>query len=84
MTNLAPTLGWRCDWSAVTRVEEDAIFTKKSWRILPILLLAYLLAFIARLYPVAVKQELGFSDGVYGLGAGLFFITYLMFEVPSN
>jgi hypothetical protein len=31
-----------------------------------------------------VKQELGFSDGVYGLGAGLFFITYLMFEVPSN
>src|SRR4051812_42592254 len=31
-----------------------------------------------------MKQDLGFSDAVYGLGAGLFFITYLMFEVPSN
>ena len=31
-----------------------------------------------------MKQDLDFSDGVFGLGAGLFFITYLMFEVPSN
>jgi MFS family permease len=31
-----------------------------------------------------MKQDLAFSDAVYGLGAGIFFVTYLLFEVPSN
>jgi MFS family permease len=31
-----------------------------------------------------MKHDLGFSDAVYGLGAGIFFVTYLLFEVPSN
>src|SRR5215213_6634464 len=70
------------------RSEEDAIYAKINRRIIPIILFAYILAFLDRINvgytQLQMKQDLGFSDGVYGLGAGLFFITYLMFEVPSN
>ncbi len=68
--------------------EEDAIYHKINWRIVPIILFAYILAFLDRINvgftQLQMKQDLDFSDGVFGLGAGLFFITYLMFEVPSN
>ena len=68
--------------------EEDAIYRKINWRIVPIILFAYILAFLDRINvgftQLQMKQDLDFSDGVFGLGAGLFFITYLMFEVPSN
>lgn len=67
---------------------EDAIYRKINWRIVPIILFAYILAFLDRINvgftQLQMKQDLDFSDGVFGLGAGLFFITYLMFEVPSN
>src|SRR5262249_11503761 len=36
------------------------------------------------LVEVQVVQELGFSETVYGFGAGIFFLTYVLFEVPSN
>ena len=68
--------------------EEDAIYRKINWRIVPIILFAYILVFLDRINvgftQLQMKQDLDFSDGVFGLGAGLFFITYLMFEVPSN
>jgi D-galactonate transporter len=71
-----------------TRLEEDAIFSKIAWRVLPIILTAYILSFMDRINvgytQLQMKQQLGFSDGVYGLGAGLFFITYMLLEVPSN
>ena len=86
MTDLAPSLASTGTFAA--RTEEDAIFSKIAWRIIPIILLAYVLAFMDRINvgytQLQMKHDLGFSDGVYGLGAGLFFITYLMFEVPSN
>lgn len=86
MTDLAPSLASTGIFAA--RTEEDAIFSKIAWRIIPIILLAYVLAFMDRINvgytQLQMKHDLGFSDGVYGLGAGLFFITYLMFEVPSN
>ena len=68
--------------------EEDAIYAKITWRVMPIILFAYILAFLDRINvgytQLQMKQDLAFSDAVYGLGAGLFFITYLLFEVPSN
>ena len=68
--------------------EEDAIYRKINWRIIPIILFAYILAFLDRINvgftQLQMKADLGFSDAVFGLGAGLFFITYLIFEVPSN
>jgi ACS family tartrate transporter-like MFS transporter len=59
-----------------------------TWRLLPLLLLAYLAAYIDRINigfaATALKQDLGFSNTVFGFGAGLFFIGYFLFEVPSN
>jgi ACS family tartrate transporter-like MFS transporter len=58
------------------------------WRLLPLLLLAYLAAYIDRINigfaGAALKHDLGFSNTVFGFGAGLFFISYFLFEVPSN
>ena len=67
---------------------DDAVFRKITWRIMPMILIAYVFAFLDRINigyaQLQMKQELAFSDAVYGLGAGIFFVTYLLFEVPSN
>lgn len=64
------------------------LYRRVAWRIMPILLLAYVLSFLDRINvgyaQLQMKHDLGFSDAVYGLGAGLFFVTYLLFELPSN
>lgn len=57
-------------------------------RLIPLLLLAYLAAYIDRINigfaGTALKTDLGLSNTVFGLGAGLFFVSYFLFEVPSN
>jgi MFS family permease len=67
---------------------EDQVYRKISWRVMPIVLIAYIFAFLDRINvgyaQLQMKQDLAFSDAVYGLGAGIFFLTYLLFEVPSN
>jgi D-galactonate transporter len=74
--------------SSVGRSEEDVLFRKISWRVMPLVLIAYVFAFLDRINigyaQLQMKQDLAFSDAVYGLGAGIFFVTYLLFEVPSN
>ncbi|WP_168790639.1 MFS transporter [Paraburkholderia aromaticivorans] len=74
--------------SSTDRIVEDALFRKISWRIMPLVLIAYVCAFLDRINigyaQLQMKQDLAFSDAVYGLGAGIFFVTYLLFEVPSN
>ena len=66
----------------------DVLYRKIARRILPILLLAYIIAYIDRVNVSFAKlQMLGdlkFSESVYGLGAGIFFLGYFLFEVPSN
>ena len=66
----------------------DALFSKISWRILPILLIAYMIAYLDRVNigyaQLQMKQTLSWGDAVYGLGAGVFFLGYFLFEVPSN
>ena len=65
-----------------------ALFSKIDWRIIPILLIAYMVAYLDRINigyaQLQMKQTLPFSDAVYGLGAGIFFVGYFLFEVPSN
>jgi MFS family permease len=57
-------------------------------RIVPFLVLCYFLAFIDRVNvsvaALTMNRELGFTQAVFGFGAGLFFVTYFLFEVPSN
>jgi ACS family tartrate transporter-like MFS transporter len=62
--------------------------TKVAWRLLPFLLLLYVVAWIDRVNigfaALQMNADLGFSSAVYGFGAGVFFIGYALFEVPSN
>jgi MFS family permease len=68
--------------------EADATFRKVAWRIIPLLVVSYILAFVDRANVGFAKlqfaQDLGFSEAVYGLGGGLFYLGYSLFEVPSN
>jgi len=64
------------------------LYRKIAWRILPILLVCYIVAYIDRVNvgfaKLQMMGDLKFSDGVYGFGAGIFFLGYFLFEVPSN
>jgi D-galactonate transporter len=64
------------------------LYAKVSWRILPFLMLCYVVAFLDRINigyaQLQMKQTLTFSDATYGFGAGIFFVGYFLFEVPSN
>jgi sugar phosphate permease len=65
-----------------------AVFSKIDWRLIPLLLVAYMIAYLDRINigyaQLQMKQTLPFDDAVYGLGAGIFFVGYFLFEVPSN
>lgn len=62
--------------------------TKSMWRIVPLILLAYLMAYMDRVNisfaSLQMNDDLKFSASIYGLGAGLFFLAYALFEVPSS
>jgi D-galactonate transporter len=67
---------------------EKATYSKVTWRLIPFLFLCYILAYLDRVNVGFAKLQMGtdlnFSDVVYGTGAGIFFIGYFFFEVPSN
>jgi MFS family permease len=67
---------------------EKALFSKINWRILPLLVIVYCFAFIDRVNigfaQLQMKGELHFTDQVFAFGAGIFFVGYILFEVPSN
>ena len=68
--------------------QHDALYRRIAWRIVPVLLLAYIVAYIDRVNvgfaKLQMQDALGFSDAAFGLGAGLMFVGYCLFEVPSN
>ena len=67
---------------------ESAALRKVGRRLIPFLWLMYVAAFLDRtsvgFAALQMNRDLGFSASVYGLGAGLFFVGYCLFEVPSN
>jgi D-galactonate transporter len=73
---------------AARSAADDALFSKVSWRLLPLLIICYIIAFLDRINigfaQLQMKQTLPFSDEAYAFGAGVFFIGYFLFEVPSN
>ena len=66
----------------------DRMYQKISWRLLPFLLLCYFFAYLDRINigfaKLQMQQDLGFSDAIYGMAAGIFFLGYVIFEVPTN
>ncbi len=61
---------------------------KALWHILPLILLSYLCAYMDRVNvsfaAIQMNIDLSFSATIYGLGGGLFFLGYALFEIPSN
>ena len=68
--------------------EADTVYRKVGLRLLPLLFLCYIAAYLDRVNvgfaKLQMQSALQFSDAIYGLGAGIFFIGYFIFEVPSN
>jgi D-galactonate transporter len=67
---------------------ESQVLRKVAWRLIPLIIVCYLFAYFDRINisfaKFQIQSDLGFSDTVYGLGASIFFVGYVLFEVPSN
>ena len=78
--------------SVLNEAEQRATISKITWRLIPLLFVCYVIAYIDRINVGFAKLHLrevlgvdpGKFSGVYGLGAGLFFVGYFIFEIPSN
>jgi MFS transporter, ACS family, tartrate transporter len=64
------------------------IMTRITWRILPFLMLSYFIAFVDRVNAgfaaLQMNHDIGLTQAAFGLGGGLFYVTYVLFEIPSN
>ena len=67
---------------------EARTMAKVSRRLIPFVIICYFVAFLDRVNlgfaALEMNKDLGFSATVYGLGAGMFFISYFLLETPSN
>jgi sugar phosphate permease len=65
-----------------------ALYSRINWRLLPFLVTCYMFAYLDRVNvgfaKLQMQSDLSFSDAAYGVGAGIFFIGYVLFELPSN
>jgi MFS transporter, ACS family, tartrate transporter len=69
-------------------IDGRALYRRITWRLIPYLFLLYIVAYVDRVNvgfaAIDMKRQLGFSDTVYGTGAGIFFLGYALFDLPSN
>jgi ACS family tartrate transporter-like MFS transporter len=69
-------------------IDENALVSKVTRRIIPYLFICYIVNYLDRFNvsfaALEMKDDLGFSDTVYGPGASMFFVGYVFFEIPSN
>jgi ACS family tartrate transporter-like MFS transporter len=67
---------------------ERTTMARVTWRLLPFLLLLYIISWLDRVNvgfaKLQLNADLGFSETIYGIGAGIFFVGYGLCEVPSN
>ena len=74
--------------AVANEVDGADVMARAGWRIIPLLGLAYMVAFMDRsnisFAAKTMNADLGFSATVYGIGGGVFFLSYALFEVPSN
>ena len=73
---------------AAAGTDADAIYSRIARRIIPVLILLFVMAWMDRVNVgfarLQMLQDLGFSEAVFGFGAGIFYLGYLLFEIPSN
>ncbi|MDB5330064.1 MAG: major facilitator superfamily 1 [Phycisphaerales bacterium] len=72
-------------------IADRLLFAKIAWRLLPFLFLLYVVSYLDRVNVsfagLQMKHDLagtGFGDAAYGIGGGVFFLGYFLFEIPSN
>ena len=69
-------------------MSEDRVFAKCAWRLIPFIALLLIVNYIDRLNvgfaALTMNKDLGFSPTVFGFGAGIFFVSYAMLQVPAN
>jgi ACS family tartrate transporter-like MFS transporter len=75
--------------SAITAESMEARTIRKlTWRIVPFIMLLYFVAYLDRVNvgfaALTMNADIGLSSAAFGLGAGIFFLGYFIFEVPSN
>ena len=67
---------------------QQRTMSKVSWRLLPLIVVIYFVAFVDRTNVAfaasGMNRDLGFTAYLYGWGAGIFFLGYFIFEIPSN
>jgi D-galactonate transporter len=76
----------------LTPEQSKSLYSKITWRLIPLMFICYIIAYVDRINigfaKMQLQEVLGVDDSVfdslYGIGAGLFFIGYFLFEVPSN
>jgi ACS family tartrate transporter-like MFS transporter len=68
--------------------EQDRVFAKCAWRLVPFMMLLYVVNYIDRVNvgfaALTMNKDMGFSPAIFGFGAGLFFLGYLLFQVPMS
>lgn len=74
--------------SARVATPEDTAYRKVARRLLPFVFICYIFNYIDRLNVgfahMGLRRDLGFTDAAFGLGVGMFFVGYLLFELPST
>jgi D-galactonate transporter len=73
---------------SISSGDVDAVYAKIAKRIIPFLALLFLMAWLDRynlgFAKLQMVKDLGFSEAVYGFGAGIVYLGYMLFEIPSN
>lgn len=71
-----------------TKIDELLLYRRVAWRIMPLAIICFLFSYFDRINisfaKTQMQSELGLSDAAYGLAASMFFIGYVLFEVPSS
>lgn len=68
--------------------DESAVYAKCAWRLIPLMMLLYIVSYVDRVNvgfaALTLNKDLGFSSSVFGFGAGIFFLGYALCQVPCN
>lgn len=74
--------------SAFTSTVEAATYNRVARKLIPFLLVLYIISFLDRVNvgfaKLQMSADIGLSDAAFGVGAGIFFIAYAICEIPSN
>lgn len=72
----------------VAEAEKKRTYRKVALRLMPLLVICYFVSYIDRtnigIAQIGLQRDLGFSDAVYALGVSLYFVGFIIFEIPSN